>query len=92
MVSEKKDLKWVEGRKEWVSQNTNLQKVCFTGKFPEKKAYYYEKLKGKYEIMDKVNKDTDILVVADPSSGSNKLKKAAKMGIKIMSIDEIMER
>ena len=71
-------------------ESFNLQRVCFTGKFPEKKSYYYEKLKGKYEIVEKVDKNTDILVVADPSVGSNKQKKAEKMGIKIMGIDEIM--
>lgn len=74
-----------------IEENSTLQKVCFSGKFPEKKTFYYEKLNGKYDIIDKVNKDTDILVVADTSKGSSKQKKAEKMGIKIMSVDEIMK-
>lgn len=67
-------------------------KICFTGKFPEKKSYYYEILKerGGYEIMNKVSKDTQILVVADPSKGSNKQKSAEKKGIKILGISELM--
>jgi DNA ligase (NAD+) len=67
-------------------------RVCFTGKFPEKKSYYYEILKerGDFVIMDKVTKDTQMLVVADPSKESNKTKAAKKKGIKIVGIDELI--
>lgn len=76
------------------SEDVNVLRICFTGTFPEKKSYYYEILKkrGGYEIMDKVNKDTQILVVADPSKESNKTKSAKKKGIKIIGIDELMGR
>ena len=68
-----------------------LVKVCFTGRFPEKKFVYYDLLKekGGYEIMEKVNKETQVLVVADPSKESNKMKAAKKKGIQIMGIDEL---
>jgi len=69
-----------------------LTKVCFTGKFPEKKSYYYEILenKGGFEVMNKVNKETQVLVVADPSKESNKTKAAKKKGIKIVGIDDLL--
>ena len=72
-----------------VKEETNMETVCFSGKFPEQKSVYYEKLKGRYEIAKSVTKSLDILVVADPSKGSSKQKKAEKMGIKIMSLEEI---
>lgn len=69
----------------------DIIKVCFTGKFPEKKSVYYDLLKDKggYEIMDKVTSLTQVLVVADPSKESNKTKAAKKKGIKIVGIDEL---
>ncbi len=69
-----------------------LTKVCFTGKFPKNKKVYYELLEriGGYEIMNKVNKETQILVVADPTKESNKTKSAKKKGIKIMGLDELL--
>jgi DNA ligase (NAD+) len=80
-----------EKKKEVVQNYDDFIKVCFTGKFPEKKSVYYELLraKGGYEIMDKVSKDTQILVVADPTKESNKTKSAKKKGIKIVGIDEL---
>lgn len=67
-------------------------KVCFTGKFPEKKSYYYEIIESHgYEVVKRMTKDLDILVVSDPSKGSNKQKKAEKDGIRIMSIKELMD-
>ena len=61
-----------------VAESEPLPTICLTGKFPEKKSYYYEKLKGKYAIMDVVMKDFNILVVADPSKQSSKQQKAGK--------------
>ncbi len=73
-------------------EDDNLLKVCFTGRFPEKKSVYYELLRktGGYDIMDKVNNETQMLVVADPSKESNKTKSAKKKGIKIVGIDDLM--
>jgi DNA ligase (NAD+) len=73
-----------------VEEELDLPTVCFSGSFSEQKSVYYEKLKGKYEIAKSVTKKLNILVVADPSKGSSKQKKAEKMGIKIMSLEEIM--
>jgi len=70
-----------------------LVKICFTGRFPEKKSHYYEMIEktGGYEVLDKV-KDIDMLVVADPSKKSNKMKAAEKKGIKIIGVDELLDR
>jgi DNA ligase (NAD+) len=73
-----------------VDEEFDLPTVCLTGKFPEQKSYYYEKLKGRYEIVKSVTKSLDILVVADPLSKSSKCKKAKKLGIKIESVEEIL--
>jgi len=73
--------------------NVELIKVCFTGRFPEKKSHYYDLLKenGGYEIMEKVNKETQVLIVADTSKESNKMKAAKKKGIQIMGIEELLK-
>ena len=71
-------------------EDSPLETICLSGKFPEKKSYYYEILKGKYTIAEKVNKDLDILIVADKSKNSGKQQKAKKANIKIMSIQEII--
>jgi DNA ligase (NAD+) len=75
-----------------VIEDNPLTTVCFSGKFPEQKSVYYEKLKGKYEIVKSVTKSLDILVVADRTKGSSKQKKAEKLGIEIINIDEMMGR
>lgn len=68
-----------------------LVKVCFTGKFDEPKAYYYDLLNktGRYEILDKTT-GIDVLIVADPAKNSSKQKAAEKKGIKIMGINEFL--
>jgi DNA ligase (NAD+) len=70
----------------------DLIKVCFTGKFPKKKSYYYDLLKehGGYEIMEKVSKDTQMLIVGDSTKESNKTKSAKKKGIQIVGIYELL--
>ena len=71
-------------------KNTEIIKICFSGKFPEKKKVYYRMLEGKnFEIMEKVNKTLDILVVADPTKNSGKQQKAENLGIKIVGIDDL---
>ncbi len=66
--------------------------VCFTGACP---GYSRSELSamaaGKYTVKDAVTKDLDILVCADPNSGSSKLVKAAKNGTKLMSYEEFLE-
>ena len=43
-----------------------------------------------FVTIDKVDKTLNILVCADPNSGSSKLQKAAKYGTKIISENEFM--
>lgn len=66
--------------------------VCFTGACP---GYSRSELSamaaGKYTVKDAVTKDLDILVCADPNSGSSKLVKAAKNGTKLMSYEAFLE-
>lgn len=70
----------------------NLTRVCFTGKFPRKKSEYYRMLESRgFEIMTKVDKTLDILVVADMSKSSNKRKKAEKMKVTIMTINDLLD-
>ena len=62
--------------------------VCFTGKMPEKRSYY-EKLAEAhgYAAADDVNSHLSLLVAADVNDTSSKLKKAPKLGIRIVSLD-----
>ena len=59
--------------------------VCFTGKseFPRKTMQQKAEEMG-YAVSDGITSEVTLLVCADPGSGSSKLKKAEKMGIKIM--------
>ena len=69
-----------------------LTKICFSGKFPEKKIVYYgilEKIGG-YEIMEKVTDDLDLLVVADSTAHSGKQKSAEKKKIAVIDIHDLM--
>jgi len=65
--------------------------VCCTGKGPASRKELIELLEKKgYEWIDSVGKETDILVTDDLSSDSSKMKKAKKLGIKIMTYKEIL--
>lgn len=65
--------------------------VCFTGKMPEKRSYY-EKLAEAhgYAAADDVNSHLSVLVAADVNDTSSKLRKAAKLGIRIVSLDDFL--
>jgi DNA ligase (NAD+) len=68
--------------------------VCITGKLPsgKKKGDYAKPLEDAgYQLVDKVAKDLDILVLADPASTSSKAVKARKLGIRLMSEAELEE-
>jgi DNA ligase (NAD+) len=70
----------------------SMKTVCLTGKFPENKSFYYEKLKNKgYTILEKVTDDLDLLVVADMRMRSGKQKSAEKKGIKMIDHNELMD-
>ncbi len=78
--------------KKELPKQEGLIKVCFTGKFPEKKQFYYDLLTkdGRYEILTKVS-GADYLVVADPTKNSTKQKQAEKKGIQILGIDDLVK-
>ena len=79
---------------ETLAQNEEVEKlpsVCFTGACPGyTRAELSDLVEGKYVVKDSVTKDLDILVCADPNSGSSKLQKAAKNGVRIMSYDDFL--
>lgn len=72
--------------------DTNLQTICFTGACPgHSRKDLTELCKGKYNVVDSVTKDLDILACADPNSGSSKLQKAAKNGTKVISYEDLLK-
>ena len=69
----------------------DLPTVCFTGKMPEKRSYYEELAKTKgFQAVDSVSKELGLLVAADITANSSKLTKAAKLGVKVMALDEFL--
>lgn len=69
----------------------HLPTVCFTGKMPEKRSFYEDLAKKKgFQAVDSVSKDLSLLVAADLASGSSKLTKAAKLGIRAITLDEFL--
>lgn len=78
------------GKKE--EKNENLPTICFTGTCPGySRNELTEKCKGKYNVVNSVTKDLNILACADPNSGSSKLQKAAKNGTKVISYEELLK-
>ncbi len=63
--------------------------VCFTGKMPEKRSYYEAAaaLNGMVAV-DSVSSSLSMLVCASLNEKGTKMTKAAKLGIKIIEIDE----
>ena len=73
------------------SEDENLPTICFTGKMPEKRSYYEELAKSKgFQAVDTVTKELSLLVAADITGSSSKLVKAAKLGVKVMALEEFM--
>jgi len=68
--------------------------VCISGKLPsgKKKADYAEILaKAGYELLDDVKTGLTYLVLADPDAAGAKADKAKKLGISIISEEELIE-
>ena len=63
--------------------------ICFTGKMPQKRSYY-EKLAAEngFDAVSAVTKELSILVALAPTSGGGKISKAAKAGVKIVTLDD----
>lgn len=69
-----------------------METICFTGACPGyTRKQLTELCAGKYEVVDSVTKDLNILACADPNSGSSKLQKAAKNGTKVISYEQLLE-
>ena len=66
--------------------------ICFTGAMSRPRGEL-QKLAAEhgFQPVDSVTRNTRILVCADPSSGSSKLKNAAKLGVRIISEQEFWE-
>ena len=61
--------------------------VCFTGKMPEKRSYYENLAKANgYDSADSVTSGLSLLVTAEADSTSSKAVKAAKLGVKVMTL------
>ncbi len=75
------------------SGSASAKTICFTGKMPEKRSYY-EALAGDagYEPADTVSNTLSLLVCMDPEENSGKLKKARKLGIEIMQLDDWLQK
>lgn len=64
---------------------------CFSGvRLKGDQKDQFEALGG--EEIGKVNKDTTYLVVKDPTSTSSKVVKANKLGVKVISFDDFLDR
>lgn len=64
-------------------------KVCMTGTGHKKRNELIADIEAKGDVsVDSVTKDTNILVCEDVNSGTTKLQKAAKLGVKLMSYQD----
>lgn len=73
-------------KKQEKSEEKTGEKICFTGKMEHTRSEM-EALATEhgYVPVDHIDKETNILVCADPSSTSGKMQKARKLGCKIIS-------
>lgn len=63
--------------------------VCFTGAMPKpRKVLCAEAVSAGWETVDAPHSKIDVLVAADPTGTSNKLKFAREHGIPILTLDE----
>lgn len=76
------------------SEEARRPTVCISGKLPsgKKKADYQEPLLAAgYELVDDVSKGLSYLVLADSASTSAKSEKAKKLGVVVISEDQLIE-
>ncbi len=77
----------IEIEEEEVSEAKGL--VAMTGKGPAGRKELVSKLEEMgYEFVSTVTKETDILLCEDPGSGSSKLKKAEKAGVRLIAYSD----
>lgn len=70
-----------------------LKTVCISGSLPsgkKKSAYKAPLLAAGYELLEDVVKGVTYLVLADPASVSAKSKKAQKLGVEVISEDQLI--
>ena len=69
--------------------NSAKPTICFTGKMPETRSYY-EKLAADhgFEPTDAVTASLSLLVSAEEGAGSSKAQKAAKLGVRTVSLTD----
>ena len=66
--------------------SANAKKVCFTGKGPKKRDDLIDDITNKGDVyVDRVTKETQVLICEDINGGSSKLAKARKMGVELVS-------
>lgn len=76
------------------SEAESLKTVCISGKLPsgKKKADYAEPLRtAGYALVDDVTKGLNYPVLADPGSTSSKAEKARKLGVEVISEEQLMQ-
>lgn len=71
------------------SGTSSAPTVCFTGKMPEKRSFYANLAETRgFVPTDSVTSSLSLLVANDPSAGGGKLAKAAKLGVRIVALDD----
>ncbi len=71
------------------ASSAGAEKICFTGKMPLRRSDYAALAAAAgYEAVDDVSSSLSLLVAADVNGTGGKLAKAAKLGIKVISLDE----
>ena len=72
-----------------ISKGTKMTTVCFTGKGNKTRGEYEEMCDGtEFSSASSVSGSLGMLVCEDPASDSGKMKKARKLGVKIVSYNE----
>lgn len=67
-------------------------KFVLTGKMSQERNIIKEQIEQNgHEVASAMSSNVDYLVAADPDSGSSKMKKAAKLGITVISEDELQQ-
>jgi len=70
------------------STTEDRPKICFTGKMPEKRAWYEAIAKAAgYEPVDSVTDSLALLVAADPNAASTKIADAKRLSVPVQSLD-----
>ena len=76
------------------SETASLPSICISGKLPsgKKKSDYEQPLMiAGYELVEDVTKGLNYLVLADPASNSSKAEKARKLGVTLISEEQLTQ-